>query len=331
LPDDDDFTNLEAAIKAEGAKAWADWNSGFALAGYGLNGSYGDFEDLYGLWWSSSSSNRIWYVGIEPGGNLDTDNGSASHSVRCRKTQVGAVAGVALDKPTLALTVGGTDTLKATVAPDNATNKAVTWGSSAPTVATVSGGVVTAVAAGTATITVTTTDGGKTATCAVTVSAESSSGITDGDSVTDADGNTYRTKVYNGVEWMIDNSKKTTGVTDCTYDPIDRVDYGSLYSWSCAASACPEGYQLPGDDDFTNLEAALNAEGAAAWADWNSGYALAGYGADGSYGNFEDSYGLWWSSGSSNMGWYVSSGGTGGTGGADNSNASRSVRCRKSD
>jgi len=45
----------------------------------------------------------------------------------------------------------------------------VTWTSSDETVATVADGVVTALAAGTATITVTTTDGAKTATCTVTV------------------------------------------------------------------------------------------------------------------------------------------------------------------
>ena len=60
-------------------------------------------------------------------------------------------------------------TLTATVAPDNATNKAVTWTSSNPSVATVENGVVTAVAPGTATITATTQDGNHTAACAVTV------------------------------------------------------------------------------------------------------------------------------------------------------------------
>lgn len=61
--------------------------------------------------------------------------------------------------------------LTATISPSNATNKGVTYKSSNPKVATVSdSGVVTAVANGNATITVTTNDGGKTATCAVTVS-----------------------------------------------------------------------------------------------------------------------------------------------------------------
>lgn len=82
-----------------------------------------------------------------------------------------SVTGVTLNKATLAFTEGDSSTLTATVAPDNATNKTVTWTSSNPAVATVdANGKVTAVAAGTATITATTEDGGKTATCAVTVS-----------------------------------------------------------------------------------------------------------------------------------------------------------------
>ncbi len=83
-----------------------------------------------------------------------------------------SVTGVTLDKATMALTVSGTGTLTATVAPENAANKNVTWSSSDTDVATVdNSGVVTAVAAGTATITVTTEDGNKTATCDVTVTA----------------------------------------------------------------------------------------------------------------------------------------------------------------
>ena len=80
------------------------------------------------------------------------------------------VTSVTLDKTSLALDVGGSDTLTATVEPDNATTKTVTWSTSDKNVATVQDGVVTAVGAGKATITATTADGsGKTATCEVTV------------------------------------------------------------------------------------------------------------------------------------------------------------------
>ena len=81
------------------------------------------------------------------------------------------VTGVSLNKNNAEIEIGGTTTLTATVTPNNATNKAVTWTSSNTSVATVSNGTVSGVAAGNATITVTTVDGGYTATCAVTVSA----------------------------------------------------------------------------------------------------------------------------------------------------------------
>ena len=82
-----------------------------------------------------------------------------------------AVTGVTLDKSTAKLTEKGqTVDLTATVAPENATNKKVTFATSNEAVATVdANGKVTAVGNGTATITVTTEDGNKTATCEVTV------------------------------------------------------------------------------------------------------------------------------------------------------------------
>ena len=82
-----------------------------------------------------------------------------------------SVTGVTLNKTSTELTVGQSETLTAAVEPSNATNKNVTWSSSAESVATVEDGKVTAVGAGEATITVTTEDGNKTATCAVTVAA----------------------------------------------------------------------------------------------------------------------------------------------------------------
>ena len=81
---------------------------------------------------------------------------------------------VTLNKSSLSMTVGNTETLVATVSPGDATNKNVEWKSSDTGVAKVINGTVTAVSAGQAAITVTTQDGGKTATCSVTVSGEES-------------------------------------------------------------------------------------------------------------------------------------------------------------
>ncbi len=79
------------------------------------------------------------------------------------------VTGVTLDKTSMTLKAGSSDSLTATVLPNDATNKSVTWSSSNSQVATVNNGVVTARAEGTAVITVLTLDGSKTATCTVTV------------------------------------------------------------------------------------------------------------------------------------------------------------------
>lgn len=81
------------------------------------------------------------------------------------------VTGVSLNASQGELTVGGKVTLTATVSPGDATNPAVMWSSSAPTVASVANGVVTALAAGNAVITVTTVDGGFTASYNLTVKA----------------------------------------------------------------------------------------------------------------------------------------------------------------
>ena len=163
------------------------------------------------------------------------------------KDKVVAVEKVTLDKTSAELTVGDTTTLKATVTPDNATDKTVTWTSSDETVATVKDGVVTAVKAGTATITA--KAGDKTATCAVTVKAKAGDVFsgkadikpTDLKSWSDnvqigatnvqeksiirirysiIDGKQHQIKVQDGAEWKTLTSIKTNewGVTEVSKD-----------------------------------------------------------------------------------------------------------------
>ena len=81
------------------------------------------------------------------------------------------VSQITLNKVETSISVGNSETLTATVAPENAANKALKWASSDEDVATVApDGTVTAVKVGTATITATAADGsGKSATCTVTV------------------------------------------------------------------------------------------------------------------------------------------------------------------
>ena len=79
------------------------------------------------------------------------------------------VTSITLNRTSASLKAGETVTLTATVKPDDATDKTVTWSSSDATVATVSNGVVSAKKVGTATITA--KAGDKTATCTVMVVA----------------------------------------------------------------------------------------------------------------------------------------------------------------
>ena len=81
------------------------------------------------------------------------------------------VTGVTLNKSSISIAKDKTFKLEATVTPNDAANKSVTWSSSDATIATVdSNGVISGVASGDATITVTTVDGGFTAQCSVNVS-----------------------------------------------------------------------------------------------------------------------------------------------------------------
>ena len=100
---------------------------------------------------------------------VKTEDGSKTATCQVTVNPI-VVTGVSLDKIKTTITEGLTDVLIATVAPNNATNKNVSWASSNDTIAKVdSFGKITAIKAGTATITVKTTDGNKAATCQVTV------------------------------------------------------------------------------------------------------------------------------------------------------------------
>ena len=94
--------------------------------------------------------------------------------VRTVTPEIVPVSQITLNKAETSISVGNSETLTATVAPENAANKALKWASSDEDVATVApDGTVTAVKAGAATITATAADGsGKSAVCKVTVIAD---------------------------------------------------------------------------------------------------------------------------------------------------------------
>ena len=128
--------------------------------------------------WDLSGLGKVAKVTFNVTGSSDNGYGFsqpayfAYDDVAVRFEKAGAdvpATGVTLDKTTLSLTEGESATLTATVEPENATDKAIVWTSSDNAVATVENGVVTAVKAGTATITA--ACGSAKAECTVTVSA----------------------------------------------------------------------------------------------------------------------------------------------------------------
>lgn len=131
--------------------------------------------------WSSSNSSvatvddRGTVTAIAPGTAIITakseDGGkTATCSVKVN-AKVYPVESISLDKTSASLKVGETTTLTATIKPENASNKKVIWSSSNGEIATVKDGVVTAIKEGEATITAKTENGGKTASCSITVEA----------------------------------------------------------------------------------------------------------------------------------------------------------------
>lgn len=99
---------------------------------------------------------------------VSVDNVEAKDS--CKVTVIQLVTGVTLSKESYTFDKAGESVqLEATVLPEDASNKEVRWSSSNENVCIVQGGLVTAIAAGTATVTVTTIDGNYTATCIIKV------------------------------------------------------------------------------------------------------------------------------------------------------------------
>ena len=100
---------------------------------------------------------------------------SGGKSATCEVTvEPTPVTSVTLDKASVSLKAGQAVTLTATVQPDDATDKTVIWSTSDASIATVESGVVTAVKAGT--VTITATSGDISANCEVTVEPPISGG-----------------------------------------------------------------------------------------------------------------------------------------------------------
>lgn len=167
------------------------------------------------------------------------------------------VESVSLSHTELSLTEGDTGTLTATVKPDNATNKDVTWSSDNPSVATVNNGVVTAVSKGAATITVTTEDGNKTATCKVTVTHGPLTHVSEKAPTCTADGNeeywTCETcsKYFSDANGNIEIAKDSWIISAMNHNWNDAV-----YIWNDDGSTCTATRTCKNDNSHTETSKA---------------------------------------------------------------------------
>lgn len=196
------------------------------------------------------------------------------------------VSEVSLNQSALTLTLGSNYTLIATVNPDNATNKTITWTSTNSTVATVANGLITPVAVGTTIIAA--TAGEKTDSCLVTIIEKSNTLINaDGKTgtLTDESGNTYAIIKIGEQWWMAENLSTTkyndstdiTCITDVTgwdtltteaycdlsNDAVNNTKYGKLYNWYAVNTGklAPAGWHVASHTDWVSLKNYLIANG----------------------------------------------------------------------
>ncbi|MBR1445186.1 MAG: Ig domain-containing protein [Firmicutes bacterium] len=168
--------NSKVKVTATSEHSWKLTSTANGEIGYTLKANSGD-TDATTSWEftaneiTNDGTTKTLGVDVEPYANAEageyTDTITFTAEV---ESSAVAVTGIELNKASTEIKVGENETLTATVSPEDATDKTVTWESSNTSVATVDeNGKVTAVAAGTANITA--TAGDKTATCAVTVKA----------------------------------------------------------------------------------------------------------------------------------------------------------------
>lgn len=126
--------------------------------------------------WSSSNAGvatvdatgKVTAIGAGTSTIIANAEGKTANCTATISPVVIAVSSITLNKTTLAFAVGGSETLTGSILPADATNKTIVWSCSNTDVATVDAtGKVTAISAGTTTITA--TADGKTATCTVTL------------------------------------------------------------------------------------------------------------------------------------------------------------------
>ncbi len=149
------------------------WNDGTTTGNIDVSASHETYT------WESADRSKTYSFTVKAVNEFGENESNTISSIKF-------VTGISLNKSTTSIASGGSETLTATITPNDANNTGLLWSSSDENKAVVStGGVITGVSSGEATITVKTVDGEKTSTCTVTVSGEAFPGALS--SVVDSD------------------------------------------------------------------------------------------------------------------------------------------------
>ncbi len=182
-----------------------------------------------------------WYTQKDGGDKVTTDTVFTVDSTIYAHWQNIPVIGVKLDKTSLTMQEKGSATLTATVEPADATNKNVTWESSDISIATVdASGKVTAISAGSATITATAADGsGVSASCSVTVTHGNMVHTSKKVATCTAEGNTEYWTCETCGKHFSDEEGKTEIELSATVIPATGHSYKEpVWNWSEDGKSC---------------------------------------------------------------------------------------------
>jgi uncharacterized protein (TIGR02145 family) len=152
---------------------------------------------------------------------------------------------------------------------------------------------------------------------------ESGAKAGDGAKFTDSrDGKTYKTVKIGTAVWMAENLNFAADGSKCyENNDVNCAKYGRFYDWATALKACPAGFHLPSDDEWTALvnytggedKAGKKLKSAAGWNEDGNGTNDYGWSAlPGGYGDSDGNFsiagfnGNWWSATDNNAynAWY---------------------------
>jgi uncharacterized protein YjdB len=191
-----------------------------------------DATNMKGTWASSDASvctvdgNGTVYAVNAGTAIVTATTQDGSYTAQCTVTVTIPTTGISLDKTSLTLRPGASDTLTATVNPSNSTKATVLWASSNEDICTVDQtGKVIAVTPGSAIVSATTYDGISTATCSVTVTIPVT-GVTLNKSNTSIVKGTSETLIATVLPYNATNKSVVWGATNSSIASVDQ--YGRV-------------------------------------------------------------------------------------------------------